>query len=144
MGIPAKILVRDNEVVALIPQKEPIVMVDTLYECAQEQAVTGLTIRADNMFCEGGLFRESGIIEHIAQSAALKAGYEQKMKNAPPAVGYIGSIKNFMLHFLPSVGDILTTTIEVRHIVGNVLVLYGKVECNGKEVAQCEMKVVSN
>ena len=130
------------DVTSLIPQRAPIVMVDTLYGCSREKAVAGLTIRSDNMFCEAGLFREAGIIEHIAQSAALKSGYERQANNIPQAIGYIGSIKNFTLHFLPSVGDCLVTTVTVLHIVGDVLVLHGKVECGGKTVAECEMKVV--
>ena len=136
-------MLEGDEVIALIPQKAPIVMVDTLYECLPEKAVAGLTIRADNMFCEDGLFREPGIIEHIAQSAALKAGYEQRSNNNPPAIGYIGSVKNFVLHFLPRTGNRLTTTITVLHVVGNISVLHGKVECEGKTVAECEMKVVN-
>ena len=137
-----KILVEGGDVIRFIPQKAPVVMVDTLYECDPVKAVTGLTIRSDNMFCEEGLFRETGIIEHIAQSAALKAGYEQHTGNAPPSTGYIGSVKNFMLHHLPSTGDDLVTTITVMHVVGNVVVLHGKVECNGRAVAECEMKVM--
>ncbi len=135
-------IVDGDKVVALIPQKAPIVMVDTLYEYYPDKVVAGLTIRSDNMFCENGLLRESGIIEHIAQSAALKAGYEQHINNTPPSIGYIGSIKNFTLHYLPFVGDQLVTTITVLHIVGDVLVLQGKVECEGRGVAECEMKVV--
>jgi 3-hydroxymyristoyl/3-hydroxydecanoyl-(acyl carrier protein) dehydratase len=140
-----KILIEGDDVVALIPQKAPIVMVDTLYERHPDQVTTGLTVRSDHMFCENGFFREPGILEHIAQSAALKAGYEQHINstsNTPPSIGYIGSVKNFTLHSLPSVGDQLVTTVTVRHIIGDVLILHGKVECEGREVAECEMKVV--
>ena len=138
-----KILLEGEDVFALIPQKAPIIMVDTLYECCQEKVVTGLKIHYDNIFCEEGLFREPGIIEHIAQSAALKAGYEGCSKNEPPSIGYLGAIKNFALHQLPSVGDNLITTVTILHIVGNVTVLHGKVECDGKPVADCELKIVS-
>ncbi len=141
MGIPPQIIAHGAKVAELIPQKAPIVMVDTLYTCDDDRAVTGLTIRGDNMFCENGLFREPGIIEHIAQSAALKSRYEQQTKNMPPTIGYIGSIKNFALYFFPSVGDQLVTTVEVLHVVGDISVLHGKTECNGKTVAECEMKV---
>ena len=138
----SKILIEGDDVFALIPQKYPIIMVDTLYEWYPDRAITGLTIRSDNIFCEDGVFREFGIIEHIAQSAALKSGYEQSTNNAPPSVGYIGSIKNFTLHSLPSVGDNLITTITILHIVGDVLVLHGKVESEIKPIADCEMKIV--
>jgi hypothetical protein len=142
MEMPAKILAEGDFVTGLIPQKMPIVMVDTLYECLPDKAITGLTIRSDNMFCENGLFREPGIMEHIAQSAALKAGYERHIGNTPPSTGYIGSVKNFTLHCLPSVGDQLVTAVTVQHVVGDVLILHGRVECGGREVAECEMKVV--
>ena len=135
-------IVEGKDVVSVIPQKAPIVMVDTLYEYSPEKAVTGLTIVSDNMFCDNSLFREPGIIEHIAQSAALKAGYEQYQHNNPPKTGYIGSIKNFVLYSLPSVGNRLITTITLVHVVGDVRVLHGKVECDGKAIAECEMKVV--
>jgi len=133
-----------KDVGKFIPQKEPILMVDTLYECAPEKAVAGLTVCSDNMFCEDGLFREAGIIEHIAQSVALKSGYERHTENLKSSIGYIGSIKNFVLHFLPSVGDHLITTVTVLHIVGNVLILHGKVKCNDKLVAECEMKIFTS
>ena len=138
----SKILLEGEDVITFIPQKAPIIMVDTLYECDTSKAVTGFTICNDNMFCESGLLRETGVIEHIAQSAALKAGYEQHTGNAPPSIGYIGSIKNFTLHFLPSAGDHLVTTITVMHVVDNVVVLHSKVTCNGMAVAECEMKIV--
>ena len=138
-----RILIEGDDVRALIPQKSPIVMVDALYECYPDKAIAGLTIENDNMFCESGLFREAGIIEHIAQSAVLKARYEQYIENVAPSIGYIGSIKNFNLHFLPSAGDCLITTVTVLHIIDNVLILHGKVECDGKPVADCEMKVVA-
>jgi len=134
--------IEGNNFIRFILQKAPIVMVDALYECTPEKAVAGLTIRNDNMFCEDSLFREPGIIEHIAQSVALKSGYERHIANLPPSTGYIGSIKNFALHFLPTIGDHLLTTITMLHTIGNVLVLHGNVECNGKMVAECEMKVI--
>ena len=137
-----KILVEGEDIINFIPQKAPVVMVDMLYECSTEKAVAGLNVRNDNMFCEDGLFRETGVIEHIAQSAALMAGYQQHAGNTPPSIGYIGSVKNFVLYFLPSAGNRLITTVTVLHVVGNVKILSGKVECNAKTVATCEMKVV--
>ena len=135
-------IVSGEEIIALIPQKPPIVMVDTLYECLSEKAITGLTISSENMFCRDGLFREAGIIENIAQSAALKAGYEQQMRKLPPKIAYLCSIKNFILFFCPQAGDSIITTVTIMTVVGNITVFRGKVECNGKMVANCEMKMI--
>ena len=137
-----RILVDSKNVISLIPQKYPVIMVDTLYECSAEKAITGFTIIRENMFCENGLFSEYGIIENIAQSAALKAKYEEKTNISTSATCYICSIKNCAIHYLPSVGDKLMTTISILSIVGDVAVLHGQVECDGKIVAESEMKVI--
>ena len=77
----------------LIPQRHPIMMVDTFYDATEMECNTGLTILKDNIFCENGSLLEPGIIEHIAQSASAHAGYKEKLKNSPnPPVGYIGEV----------------------------------------------------
>lgn len=142
MGIPAQILVQGSEVVELIPQRAPMVMVDTLYECSPSGAVTGLTVRDDSMFCRDGLLLPPGIVEHMAQSVALMSGYEGRVNRRPAVTGYIGSVKNLKVHFLPATGERLTCTVRITHAVGNILAVQGTVRCCGKDVASCEMKVV--
>ncbi|MDR2469314.1 MAG: hydroxymyristoyl-ACP dehydratase, partial [Tannerella sp.] len=61
---------------ALIPQRPPMVMVDAFYEGRDTEAVTGLTVRTENLFCDGRHLTESGLIEHIAQSASALSGYK--------------------------------------------------------------------
>ena len=88
----------------LIPQRYPIIMVDTFYDATEMECNTGLTILDDNIFCENGSLLEPGIIEHIAQSASAHAGYKEKLKNSPnPPVGYIGEVKKFKLYRKPAV-----------------------------------------
>ena len=36
----------------LIPQRHPIIMVDTFYDATEMECNTGLTILDDNIFCE--------------------------------------------------------------------------------------------
>ena len=56
---------------ALIPQRDPILMVDELLEASDDAATTSLTVRDDNFFLdEEGKLAETGLIEHIAQSAS--------------------------------------------------------------------------
>ena len=68
-------LLEGEEVYKLIPQRNPIVMVDTFF-CADEGgAETGLHVQSGNIFCQGDVLSEPGLIEHVAQSAAAFAGY---------------------------------------------------------------------
>ena len=64
-----------NKILTLIPQRTPIVMVDALWEYTPTTGVAGLTIVSSNLFVQQGIFLESGLIEHIAQSIALHKGY---------------------------------------------------------------------
>ena len=73
-----------EELYKLIPQRNPIVMVDTFFCADEESAETGLHVQSGNLFCEGDFFRESGIIEHVAQSASSFAGYAPFTKGESP------------------------------------------------------------
>ena len=57
-----------------IPQKPPMVMVDRLTGVVDNVTTTNFLIRDDNIFCEKGEFREPGLIENMAQTAAAGTG----------------------------------------------------------------------
>lgn len=89
----------------LIPQRKPIVMVDTFFCADAESAETGLHVQMGNIFCEEGVLREPGMIEHVAQSAAAFAGYLPYTQGESPKLGFIGEIKKFKISRLPKVGE---------------------------------------
>jgi len=131
---------------ALIPQKPPIEMVDKLWFNDETTTISGLLIKEDNMFCKNGLFTEPGIIENIAQTAALRAGYvvSQMVKEGEkmnPPVGYIGAIKRLNIHQLPKVGDDIRTEVIVQQIIFGVTLITAKSSVNGQNMAECEMKI---
>ena len=136
-----KPLYQGERIKELIPQRFPIMMVDTLYEADETDCMTGLTISADNMFCQEGLFIEPGMIEHIAQSASAFAGVKAKMKNEPTPVGYIGEVKKFKLVSTPKAGDVLTTSIHTVSEVQNVSLIKAETKVGDCVVASCQMKI---
>ena len=97
----------------LIPQRNPIVMVDTFFAADEEGAETGLHVQSGNLFCNEGLLREPGMIEHVAQSAAAFAGYAPFTKGESPKLGFIGEVKKFKIARLPKVGEFLHTSLRV-------------------------------
>ncbi len=126
----------------LIPQREPIMMVDTFYEATEDECLTGLQVKSENIFCENGELIEPGLIEHIAQSASAFAGYKEKLKNAEqPPVGYIGEIKKFKLARRPKVGEEVRTHIRTVSEMMNVSLIKTESEVNGEIVATCQMKI---
>lgn len=109
----------------LIPQRDPILMVDELLCADGEQATTCLTVSTTCFFLgEDGTMDESGLIEHIAQSASAFAGYKAIHAGASePPVGYIGEVKKFRCHHRPKMGDCLLTTVHMGVEVNGVTLL---------------------
>ena len=142
MGVPEKTLITAGEILDCIPQRTPIVMVDTFYGIDERGcARSGLTVTADNLFVADGVLDECGIVEHIAQSAALRAGYMDRSRGEKVRLGYIGAVNDLKVHALPPVGSRLVTTIAVEQAVMNVTLLSARTECGGKPVAECRMKI---
>ena len=125
----------------LIPQRPPIVMVDTFFEADTESATTGLTIHPDNIFCLDGTLQEPGLIEHVAQSAAAFAGYAPYMKGEAPKLGFIGEVKKFKIARLPHTGETLITTLKVLGEAAGVTLIAAETQADKEVVATCQMKI---
>jgi len=134
-------LAEKQKILNLIPQKAPMAMVDGLLESDQEKTVSTLTIEPDNIFVEEGLFKEPGLIENIAQTAALRAGYEADKNNEKPKVGFIGSVKKMKIYSLPKVGETLNTKLTILMEMENISVIKGEVMVNDKLIAEGEMNI---
>jgi predicted hotdog family 3-hydroxylacyl-ACP dehydratase len=130
-----------HNILTLIPQRAPFVMVDKLLRCDGEGAKTNFRVTEDNVLTENGYFSEAGLMENIAQTAAAKAGYEAITHSKPVEVGYIGAVKNLEIFGLPKTGDELITDIKIENHIFDVTVITGTVRCNGTVMATCEMKI---
>ncbi len=125
----------------LLPQRNPILMVDTLYSADDVEGVAGLTVQDDNFFCEDGFFTEPGLIEHIAQSASAFVGYKALQSGADTPVGYIGEVKKFRLMKLPEAGSRLVTRIHIMSEVMNITLFSAETTADGQVLATCQMKL---
>jgi predicted hotdog family 3-hydroxylacyl-ACP dehydratase len=133
-----------NDIQSLIPQKPPFVMVDKLLSVTETGTTTGFTIQPDNIFVQNGVFKEPGLVENIAQTAAARAGYVSHTENKPVLVGYIGAVNNLQVFALPKTGDELITEITTENQIFDVTLISGKITCNGQLIAQCKMKIFIN
>lgn len=134
-------IMQGDEMHKLLPQRPPIVMVDKFYGVDDNISCTGLLVNETNIFCGNGHLHESGIVEHIAQSAAARVGFIFTQKNEPVPLGFIGSVDKLTINFLPKVGSELYTTITVMQEVMDITLVAAKVETEGKIVAECKMKI---
>jgi len=134
-------LVGKSEIQQYIPQGPPMVMVDALLKYDDLQTISGLHITKHNLFCENGFFTEPGLIENMAQTAALRAGYEAKQKHEKVKIGFIGAVKNLKIHQLPEVGSSIETTITITNNFEGIVLVKGEVNCKGKLMAESEMSI---
>lgn len=126
----------------LIPQKHPMVMVDSLLEFTDNHISAGLTVQPENIFVENNHLQEGGVLEHIAQSIALYTGYLYFLQNKPAPTGYIGAIKSATLYALPPLNTSLITRVTVMQEFGGVTLVTATTHCQDQPIATAEMKTV--
>jgi predicted hotdog family 3-hydroxylacyl-ACP dehydratase len=131
----------DDNILALIPQRQPMVMVDALLYSDDAITRSKFTVKDNNIFVVNGFLKEPGLVENIAQTAAARAGFIAQQQNEPVSVGYIGAVKNLEIFSFPKTGELLTTEITIENQIFEVTILSGKIFCNESIVAQCEMKI---
>ncbi len=127
-----------------IPQRAPFVMVDKITDSGEKFTRSKFLINSDNIFVENGYLKEPGLVENIAQTAAARAGYIAQLEKKPVLLGYIGAIKNLEIFFFPKIQDEITTEISIENQIFDVTLISGKIICNDKIAAHCEMKIFIN
>ena len=120
-----EVIIQGEGILNLIPQRPPIVMVDSFFGIEENHSYSGLTVTADNIFCETRKLQEAGIIEHIAQSAAA----------------FIGSVDKLKIYDLPKIGMKLFTEITVVQEVFDITLISAQVKVEDKLIAECRMKI---
>jgi len=130
-----------NDITKYIPQRDPIVMVHALIEADDDHAVTQLAIEPDNIFVSNEFFAEPGLVENIAQTAAMHVGYQCSKKNIPIPIGYIAAVKDLKIQKLPKQNTSITTSVKITNKVLDVTVVEGRVEQEGNLICSCEMRI---
>lgn len=132
---------KGEDIWQLIPQRPPIVMVDSFEGIEGDTSYSGLTVADNNLFCQGGVLQEAGLIEHIAQSAAARIGYLYLQQHQPVPLGFIGSVEKMSIYDLPQIGAELQTQITVIQEVFDITLITAQVTCNEELLAECRMKI---
>jgi len=126
----------------LIPHREPMIMVDSLLEFSDGNATVGLTILKDNLFVNNDEFSETGLIEHMAQAAALYIGFKNHAKEQSAKEGFIASIKKLNIQKLPKVDQVITTDVSIIHEIMHMSTVKLSTFSNGIEIANAQMNTV--
>lgn len=131
-----------SEVELLIPQKPPFVMIGALHEVTENGIRSRFIIKAENPLVIEGVFQESGLVENMAQTAALYAGYNARENDEPTPIGYIGGLKNLQIFNLPRINEELVTSIILKNNVVNIQIVEALVRNVRNEIlAKCELRI---
>jgi len=135
-------MARNNNIFELIPQREPMVMVDEHISTENNTTLTRFSIEPSTLFIENNVLTEAGLIENIAQSAAVHSGFLFKQSgNSKAPVGFIASIQELQINFHPQIGNQLITEIKFLDEVMGVSIIEGTILLNQQVVAYCKMKI---
>jgi 3-hydroxyacyl-[acyl-carrier-protein] dehydratase len=130
-----------TDILQYLPQRKPIVMVHELLEANDYHVITQFVIEPDNVFLTLGHFAEPGMVENIAQTAAVHVGYQCSLKKLPIPIGYIAAIKDLKIWVLPRQNSTITTSVMVINKVLDITVVQGKIEHKGELLCSCEMRI---
>ena len=133
---------RSIDLHTVLPQQEPFVMVGSLIAFDADSSVTETLIREDNIFVDDGHFSASGMMENIAQTCAARVGFYNKyVLHKDVQVGFIGAVRNYVVHSLAPVGEMLTTRVDILQDVFGMTLANAQVTCMGEVIAEAEIKL---
>lgn len=141
MRVPTSEELRVIPLNELIPQRHPFIMIDCLTGFDRINTSTELTVREDNIFYEEGGLSASGLIENIAQTCAARMGYINLTSGQPVKLGFIGSVRNLVVHRTPVAGEVLKTSVKVREEVFSMTLVDAEVRSGDELLVEAEMKI---
>lgn len=117
-------------------------MLDHLLRADTEITRTRLQIDENNFFFENGVLSESGVIENMAQTVAIRVGYYYDSIGEEAPKGFIGAVRNMKILRLPKLGESIECEIEVQQEIFGVTLVGGKTFVGDEMIASGSMKTV--
>lgn len=133
---------RTIDVHEILPQQDPFVMIGSLTHFEMQTSITETLVRDTNIFVDGGRLSASGMLENIAQTCAARIGFYNKyILHKDVQVGFIGAVRNYTVHSLPSAGEVITTRVDILEEVFGMTLATAEVRCGGDVIATAEIKL---
>ncbi|MCR4994689.1 MAG: beta-hydroxyacyl-ACP dehydratase [Bacteroidales bacterium] len=132
-----------EDILRLIPQRNPMIMIDEFEPLDGECGRTALTVRSDNLFITPfHELSETGMIEHIAQSCSALAGYQSLQRETiHPPIGLIAEVKHFSCARRPRPSEKMVTTVTFHLHVGAMVMAHGTTTVNHETIAEAQLKI---
>ena len=90
MGDAAMYLIEE-----LVPHTGPMCLLDRVIDAGDEHLVAEVTIRADDLFADGGAVGAWVGIEYMAQAVAAWAGWRARVQGGAPKIGLLLGTRDY-------------------------------------------------
>ncbi len=124
-----------------LPHRAPMVLVDGMNNMDDEGGVGELLVVSGLALMEGDYLGEGGLIEHMAQSAALYSGHAYRSRGEEVPVGFITKVSEVDIVRLPKVGETLSTRITIIHDMGYVTLIKASSFIGKNCISSCKLQV---
>ena len=131
----------DQDIKVLIPQREPMIMIDRLLSADDLTGRSEFMVRSENIFVENGALNPSGMVENMAQTAAARIGYICQQAKQPVPLGYIGAVQNLEILALPKINQRIETEISIKNQIFDITIIAATIYTNGKPLARGDLKI---
>lgn len=115
--IPDKPVLTRDQILPFIPQREPMVFVDTFYGMIGDSQYSSLLVTPDMVFVEDGKLLDIGLIEFLSQSGYVWFSYREKVllqkSDLENTKGYLCKIKNVHVSDTPCTGTRIYSKMDV-------------------------------
>jgi predicted hotdog family 3-hydroxylacyl-ACP dehydratase len=129
-------------IIELIPQRQPMIMIDRLTFSEGNVAGGRLFITASNVLCHEGFLQEAGLIEFIGQTAAAHNGYRCMSEHKTVKQGFLVQIKNLVIQSLPAINTEIHSEITIVDELLDYTIITGRVLQNNSVIAEGELRTL--
>ena len=128
---------------SLIPHRAPMRWIDALIDCTETTATATLRYDPGHFAVADNAVLETSLIECVAQTAAAALSQRSRAGGTRDAArnGMLAAVSRFSIQSPPPLGT--TLTIEIRELkrFGPMLLIEGKVACEGQTFASGELSL---
>ena len=115
--------------------------INTLIDCTDNTARAETFFPPDHFAVTNGTVQSTALIECVAQTAAAALGQRARARGdrAQPAAGMLAAISSFRIERRAAAGKALQIDVRDLKRFGPMLLVAGKVLCEGQEIASGEL-----
>ena len=133
----------------LIPHRETMLLIGQLQSYDRKQGAGRISacLSSETIFCDCGVSGEDNFLEEVvvlemmAQSYACLRGYEDRLVDLPPSLGFLVGVRRFVSHRRLEVGAEVTIEVATTIQLGDFFIADAKVRSGPEEVAAAELKI---